>query len=289
MWAASSLTVDRKSGDRPMIHVERAAVSICGGIQPGTLRSAIGREHVDDGLLARLLLAMPERRPRRWTDATIDDHDEEAITAVFARLLAMGPNEGDDGETCPVDVPMTAEAKSAFKAFVDEHGREQCGLAGDLAAAWSKLEAYAARLALVFHCVQAGGGAVGVGSVRSGIELARWFGSEARRVYAALAATEEAQGGRSRLVAWIQGKGGHVTARELQRGPRAYRKGDAADKALMALVSSGNGVWEAAEPGVKGGQPTRVFVLAPGPATQPPPTVEKSVPSPSPRRQWWRT
>ena len=68
-WNAAPLIVDRKSGAIKTVHVPRAAVSIIGGIQPGVLRSAIGREHQEDGLCARLLLAMPEPKPIRWTEA----------------------------------------------------------------------------------------------------------------------------------------------------------------------------------------------------------------------------
>ena len=49
-WSAVPLTVDRKTGAVKMLHVPRAAVSIVGGIQPGVLRAAIGREHLQDGL-----------------------------------------------------------------------------------------------------------------------------------------------------------------------------------------------------------------------------------------------
>lgn len=67
---AGPLIVDRKSGQRT-IHVSRAAVSITGGIQPVTLREALGRRHFDNGLAARLLLAMPPRRVKRWSEAQV--------------------------------------------------------------------------------------------------------------------------------------------------------------------------------------------------------------------------
>ena len=44
-WSGVPLTVDRKTGAVKMLHVPRAAVSIVGGIQPGVLQGAIGREH----------------------------------------------------------------------------------------------------------------------------------------------------------------------------------------------------------------------------------------------------
>jgi Protein of unknown function (DUF3987) len=56
-WSAAPLAVDRKTGAIKTVHVPRAAVNIIGGIQPSVLRAAIGREHMQDGLCARLLLA----------------------------------------------------------------------------------------------------------------------------------------------------------------------------------------------------------------------------------------
>ena len=66
----------------------------------------------------------------------------------------------------------------------------------DLAAAWSKLEAYTARFALIFQLLswaagEADGEAVDQTSMESAITLSDWFGGEARRVYGLFAEREE--------------------------------------------------------------------------------------------------
>jgi len=61
-FGARPLVVDRKTSGT--LYVPRAAVSIIGGIQPGTMAKYVGQEHRDNGLLARLLLAMPPRRAK---------------------------------------------------------------------------------------------------------------------------------------------------------------------------------------------------------------------------------
>jgi hypothetical protein len=71
-WSAQPMTVDRKTGAIKTVHVPRAAVSLVGGIQPGILQSALGREHMQDGLCARLLLVMPEPRIVKWTERIVD-------------------------------------------------------------------------------------------------------------------------------------------------------------------------------------------------------------------------
>ncbi len=44
------------------------------------------------------------------------------------------------------------------------------------------------------------------------------------------------------LVEWIRSRGGQVTVRDVQRGPRRYR--DVAASALQALYDSGSGEWQ---------------------------------------------
>jgi hypothetical protein len=98
-----------------------------------------------------------------------------------------------------------------------------------MAAAWSKLEEYAARLALVVHFIRWAAGDVAdesrldLASMNAGIVLAKWFKHEARRVYAMLDESD-AERDQRRLVEWIGRKGGTVTAREVQHGlPMAAR------------------------------------------------------------------
>jgi hypothetical protein len=259
--------VDRKGGGT--IYVPRAAVSIAGGIQPETLRRALGQEHRDNGLAARLLLTCPPRKPKRWTESDVDVNTEAAVAVVFDRLFGLTPETDDDGDERPRLVMLADDGKRAWVTFYNEHAGEQVSLSGDEAAAWSKLEGYAARLALVFHLTRwAAGDAtlrdssrVDGTSIAAGVALVRWFCNEARRVYAILGESDEGREAR-RLVEWIECKGGTVTARDLTRGPREYR-GDPerAAKALGELVAAGVGRWEVDAHGPKGGRPADRFRL----------------------------
>ena len=55
--------------------------------------------------------------------------------------------------------------------------------------------------------------------MRIGIELVEWFKNETKRTYAILGESDDDHE-RRKLVEWIAGKGGAVTARELQQGRR---------------------------------------------------------------------
>jgi hypothetical protein len=269
MHSGESLTVDRKTGTTRTVYVPHAYVSICGGIQPGILHRALGLEHRESGLAARLLLTCPPREPKRWTDADISPATEADLSRILARLYALRPLAGDDGQTGPVYVGMTGDAKRVFVEFDNAHGQEQVDLSGELAAAWSKLEAYAARLALILHYARwAADDAslqypdrIDADSMVRAVTLTQWFKAETRRVYGVLAESDEQRESRQ-LVEWIRRKGGAVSARDLQQGPRQYRGShDAAEAALQELVNAGYGTWQPTPTTPQGGRPARVFGL----------------------------
>ena len=270
MHRAGHLLVDRKTGIKTTIDVPRAAVCIAGGIQPEILRRCLTQEFYDNGLAARLLLAMPPRRVKRWTEADIDGNTLDAVSKLFSELLSFQPSTDLDGEPEPADVSLTDEAKALWVDFYNQHAQEQAELDSELSAAWSKLEGYAARLALVVHCIrQAAGEAVDPWhcddvSMASGIALAGWFGYEAKRVYGVLAESQEDQHDR-KLVDWIQRHGGQVTPRDLTHGLRSYRdNATQAEEDLERLAAAGIGRWQTMKQNSKGGRQLRVFhLLAP--------------------------
>lgn len=265
-WSAAPLTVDRKGGDQKTLHIPRAAVSIVGGIQPGILQRAIGREHLHDGLCARLLLTMPEPRPVKWTEAVVSPATEAELSTVFEGLFALESAAEDDGTPTPFPLALTIEAQAAWVAYYNRHRAEMADLDDDLASAWSKLEAYAARFALIFQCCSAASreataDVVDEVSIMAGIALSDWFGSEAKRVYGMFVESEH-DGYLRELSNWIAKRGGQCTARDLQRGPRKYRQdADEADRVLCDLVNAGYGTWRPVPTTARGGHPTRTFCL----------------------------
>jgi hypothetical protein len=273
VFGGRALIVDRKTSGTE--YVPRASVSIAGGIQPETLRRALGQEHRDNGLAARLLFAMPPRRPKRWTEDDVSEQTEAALAVVFDRLYALKADTDEEGDPQPRLVRLDARAKRAWAAFVNEHGREQAERTGDEAAAWSKLEGYAARFALVIHLARvaadnptiADASMVDEASVAAGVALVRWFAREAERVYALLSGDDEARE-QNRLIDWVDGRGGSVTVSEVTKGIRRYRgKPDEARETLEALVEAGHGRWDYTARRGKGGRPPERFILHPKPVS----------------------
>lgn len=90
LWNGGTLQVDRKTSD-PIL-ISRAAVSVTGAVQIDALRRALGRELVENGFAARVLIAMPPRRQRRWTEQTIASEVVDALEGVFLRLWELSPH-----------------------------------------------------------------------------------------------------------------------------------------------------------------------------------------------------
>lgn len=277
---------DRKSGRR-LIHVPMASISITGGVQPKALAAALvgryrphssaepamdkpDREHFDNGLAARLLFAMPPRRSKRWTEDEIPPETEAAVEALVGRLLALDmPDDERTLQPRPVDVPLNPRGKAAWVAFYNSHAREEAELTGDLASAWSKLEGYAARFALLVHLIRAESGetdpsAVDDRSIAAGVILSRWFGDEAARIYAIIGGDMETPEARERreLLRIVRDRGGKITVRQLMHASRRYRKSaEEAEMALGKLVSEGiANVWEDTHD-ARGGRPVLIFTL----------------------------
>jgi hypothetical protein len=266
MHRGGVLVVDRKTGDSRTIYVPRAVVNIAGTIQPGIVKRAFGSEFFESGLVARILWAMPDPKQRVWTDGTIQPHTADRIADIYRHLAELKHDEHD----APIDIPLTSDAQDAFKQFVNDWGAEQAQLGDErLEAAWSKLEGYAARLALVVHLVRVavndreleGPGAIDLSSITAGIELARWFGYEAERVYSGMRISDD-DNARQKLVELIRKAGGEITARDLTRNSRKYPDTASAEAALNELVGLKLGTWKHPPTGESGGRPQKIFALA---------------------------
>ena len=153
MYDAGAVIVDRKHGIPPTLSVDSAAVCILGGIQPEVFRRALGAEHRQSGLAARLLTCTPPRTQRVWTEAIIDFETEQRYAACINAMYDIR-FEGDTNNVQPHIFTMDREAKAAYIAFINEHGAEEMTMGGDLLASWSKLANIPLRLALIFHMVR---------------------------------------------------------------------------------------------------------------------------------------
>ena len=270
-FGAKPMIMDRKTGPTPQVYVPNAAVCITGSIQPSTLRCVLGKEHRNNGLLARFLLASPPRQLKQWREEGIASHDRSMLAELINRLLVFVP-DGDaashDPFKIPFEVPFDPDAKAIWRVFFNQNAQEQAMLTGDLAAAWSKLECYVPRLALIFWAIRSAFGEMGPEnanaidqqSLQSAVNIIQWFKHETKRVYCLLGESESEHAQR-RLVEHIQSKGGRISASQLTRSFRRCRAPGAAKKTLDQLVAEGYGRWEQPPQKGPGRPPAPVFIL----------------------------
>ena len=246
MHSAGPVTVDRKTSGT--IYVESAAVSICGGVQPGTLARTMTTDNVDAGLLGRLLLAMPPRRKRQWTTQRVDFATEAAVSRLFGVLFAV-PMPADG----PKVLDAAPDAVDCFKDFWIEHDQDVQSASGAVRSMLAKAEAAVVRLALVIHVTRQAAGEplpdrIDADTMRRAIVLGRWFAREGRRVYGLLLggrATDQASDDAVAAERWVAGQGGAASLRDLRKGLRRFRDDDErAERALRRLVAEGRATWE---------------------------------------------
>ncbi len=269
MFHGSHVIIDRKTSEKKTIFVERAAVSVTGTIQPGILTRALTAEYREAGLAARILLTMPPKRAKNWTEIEVDPLVRDAWETILAKLYALDFDTNQAGEKEPFAVRLTPDAKRLWVEFYDQWAEVQAGTDGDLAALFSKIEGYAPRFALIHHVVSnvATNGdscdPIEPVSMQAGIDLAKWFASETSRIYGMFDEDEENRVIRL-LVEFIRSRGGVITCRNLYRARKSkYGGQDEAEEALQTLVDKGLARWEDIKSGTQGGRPTRRCVLLP--------------------------
>ncbi|MEM7210306.1 MAG: YfjI family protein, partial [Pseudomonadota bacterium] len=279
LFGCRPLTIDRKTGDRPTIWVERPFLCVTGSIQPSTLKRSLREEHLENGLAARLLIAFPPVRERKWSSHSASQEAIDAARNVFRRLVALGPAADAPASMEPRDLVLSRRARELWVSFFDAHARQSAALGEAEAAAWSKLEAYTARLALVINLVRFVSDEPGVtqhsidgDSMRMAVQLAKWYGEEAIRVYAMLHESK-AESERRDLIDVIRRHGGRITANDLRIASRRFKSNEQSNAFLDSLAKSGQGRWTKQSTTPRGGRPTRVFELNSPPTeteTQPP-------------------
>ncbi len=280
MHGGRPVRIDRRTGPKKFTYIPRASVSLCGTVQPGTLKRLLTTDHLESGLVARWLFVWPPRRPLTWREGDVPTVVRDRLGSVVQALYELPMVPDRDGDPAPVEVPLTTDGKADYIRFFNANGAEMTNARGDEAASFSKAAAYAARFALIVHLVrEAAGdptlehpagrdgpgdpGATDAASVNAGVTMAEWFKGESSRVLAMLREAE-GEAGRRELAEWVgAARDGAVTARDLAKARRHIYGGDSgkAERALRDLAKAGFGRFVPRPPGPRGGRPTEDFTL----------------------------
>jgi hypothetical protein len=263
MFDASPTTIDRKSNELPIV-VDKSAVSVFGTIQPKILKNTLSDEYRSSGLASRLLFVSPKRKLRVWNTAEPNPETIKAVQDVFDELIKLEPEVNDWGKVIPDEIPLSHSAMDLFIKFFNRHNRESFKKSGDILSAFSKLEQYALRFALIFETVKACVDGrevteINQDSIKEGIELTEFFKKEAVKIYGLCIGSEEDFKKNEALDYVMRVR--ETSSRDFYRNNQTcFENTSLAEKFLQSLVDKGLGSWEDREPKKAGGRPTRTFV-----------------------------
>ena len=152
VWKGEAVYIDRAKNMSEPIVVPHPFLTVVGGLTPGMLTELPEGKGRDDGFMARLLFAYPDPETHRYSDRGIPD----AVAGEWermARSLWDRTMREKDGRAVPHVVKWNPKAAVAWAEWCNAHRAEQDAddFPDALEGPWGKLEAYAARLALVLH------------------------------------------------------------------------------------------------------------------------------------------
>ncbi|MCB9508508.1 MAG: DUF3987 domain-containing protein [Myxococcales bacterium] len=249
LYGGRRLVIDRK-GSGSLV-VPRASVSIAGGIQPGVLKRLLTPNRFENGLVSRFQFLMPRRRVRRWRDSSVNPELQATTAGVFSSLYDLQPSR-HEGTWSPIELPFSPEAQRRYISFYNTQSDEQVQMGVHLAAAWEKLRAFPARLALIVHCVRQVSATsphfnprvIDEESLDIALQVTRWFKHETRRVYAFFEEGERAGLIRA-LIEAAELANGRLSIRDAQRRlGRQISSAREAKELLGEIVAGGRATWE---------------------------------------------
>jgi hypothetical protein len=278
-WNGDPVYIDRAKNMREPIVVPHPFLTVIGGMTPDMLSTLPEGRGRDDGFIARLLFAYPDRLARRYSEEGIPDDVAAEWERVVKSLWSRAMRELD-GRVAPRVVKMTPEAARERVAWCQAHYAEQEAddFLESLEGPWGKLEAYSARLALVLHLTDLASDPTRPGPddppelpkriIEAAARLVAYFKAHALRAHAAIGGKADDGGDDVRpLLRWIRRNAlTEFSERDITHNMRRFRDDPAALNAALGWMIDRNIIRprEKPAPGPKGGRPrTAVYDVSP--------------------------
>ena len=215
-----------RTNDKAPLQIDSPFVPVTGGIQPDVLPDLLEERGKDGGFLDRILFSWPDSLPLGYSHDGISDETASDYRDVIDALYELEPASEENGSMASVELRFTADGYRTWHRWIDSHCAEvnQPEFPDHLRGPWSKLRAYAARLALIIQvtryvCRETEVEHVEHRSMVAAAALVTYFKSHLRRVYSRLRATDEDRKV-LQLVEWLRkrkeaGKGASASSRDL--------------------------------------------------------------------------
>ena len=258
LWSAKQVRRRRATGDSKRVVVRDPHVSITGCMTPGGLIDIVRSKHNEDGLLARMLTAMPEPRAAVWSEREPSSETLDAYADCIERLATLPRDQRADGDHWPRQLRLSEEAKAEFIPFYNWAKSEALKADEGRSSMLGKVYGQALRIAMVFEIVaNPDAEQISADSMQRAITLGRWFAEERRQIDIKL----KGQTGQSdeELTVWIRSwclshRQTGITASELSKARSGTFSTSAnAEQALdeLALRKLGSWVQSVGGPGRK--------------------------------------
>lgn len=252
---------------RDPVYIDFLSVGVLGGIQPDRLKSLLFKTD-DDGLLARFLPVWPLPAPIKRPTAGGDD---AFVSAALERLLALQMPLGEEGSPRPWYVPFSDDAANLFQEYREAVRSWETGAEGLLLSFIGKLPGIALRVSLIlaFLDYAATGGKPPQDIALNVFGRAAHFVEAyalpmARRAYADASIPKPERAARRLVSIIMERRLERFTSREiLQLEREGLRNKADLDPALILLEEANIIRGIKAQPGPKGGAPTRAFIANP--------------------------
>lgn len=149
-YGGRPFVIDRKGAAGPLT-IPFNGVSVCGGIQPSKLATAL-LDAPDDGLVPRFLWAWPEklgfvRRPKQAADIG-------ALDAAYHRLEAVQWGRDADGRPCGAILPLADDAADLFERWQQDNAAADEDASALFKSFVGKMDGAVLRLALVSELIR---------------------------------------------------------------------------------------------------------------------------------------
>lgn len=247
LWDARPVSIDRKTGDTRHLRIEKPIVGIAGAIQPSVLWKAVESKNVENGLLARFLIAYPPAEPQTWQEIEPSEASRQAMVQLFESLYEWNFASTDEKKGT-ADLVFDEEARKSWIDFFNNNQKLVSDSTAPLSYAFAKLDQYCLRFACLYHMIENCEKSeiptrVSQATLEAAIKTTEWFREEARRVYKRVMWGGETER-LNHLRKKIADNNFKMSVRDLQRtNSKKYPTADHARADLQTLVDFKEGDW----------------------------------------------
>jgi hypothetical protein len=247
LWDGKLVKVDRRTSENFSVPCARLTVAV--QVQPTALSEFMrGSENVrGSGFFARFLLSHPKstQGTRQYKSPPTGWPKLERFNARIKEILNAKPNINEYGLQ-PATLELSPQAMEVWVSFYNAI-EQRLGTSGDLKDVCdvaSKAADNAARIAALFHVLEADGHLISAENMSGATKLAEWHLVESYRVFSKVALPPSLRAA-SLLEEWVVGRcrvqhHESITFKDIQqRGPNSLRMKKDLEAAVNVLVEHG--------------------------------------------------